>query len=806
MKTILKPILFAMAVTLCNSAFSQLDTVDIIIQDATLDQIYYEQDSFPGPTRLVFPNLTSVNGLVYFNRTVNLVSIDFPSLKTVMGYVYLDGNKHLKSLILSSLETVVGYVYVSQNTLLQEFVMCNLKEILAEDDQLPYYYIQNNTPLVDALPFCFSAGPPFALQLSSDKVLENEPAGTLIGRLTAESHYPDGALFFYLAEGGDDNQYFRVEGDQLFTETVFDYEDRSEYSITIGVYNQLGENVELEITIFVEDVDSEGIQVIEILDVMLDQIYYHQENFALPTRLVFPDLVSVTGFVYFHENTNLLSVELPQLTEAGGYFYFYDNAVLESIAAPSLRTVGQYVSVNQNTALNALDLCALKEIVPEENEPSYYSISGNTPAVDQQPFCFSSGAPSDLALSGTTVIENSDIGSYVGKFTADSNYPDGSLSYYFTEENMEANEAFRISNDSLFTGRTFDFETQASYEISVGVYNQLGERVEQMFKILIEDVMNEGVQTVEVMDTVLDQIYFHQESFTQPTRLTYPNLKRVNGFVYFHQNVNLLSVDLPQLEYTGDYFYCNENLALEAVRVSQIDTIHNYLYAYGNASLEELDICNLSHIISLDEDFDSYYFIEKNPVLDFSSTCLDSTILEFIPLDTLVQLNAVLVGSFEANTNDPIEYYFIDDSGEETTNDDFQILGNGLYLSKDISEYDSTNYDLSIGALRSSGVSDRTLNHKVELTALVNLDEKVVTRAGDLPWIDDVRVYPNPTNGSVILVSERRGAIQLIDVLGQVHLELELESGANNIDLSHLGAGIYFLSTNGRKLIRLFKI
>ena len=73
------------------------------------------------------------------------------------------------------------------------------------------------------------------------------------------------------------------------------------------------------------------------------------------------------------------------------------------------------------------------------------------------------------------------------------------------------------------------------------------------------------------------------------------------------------------------------------------------------------------------------------------------------------------------------------------------------------------------------------------------------------PEKNDLKVYPNPTNGMLnieILANERMESVQLIDMTGKLVLDAPFK---NQLDLSYLPKGIYFLrvqNKNGEQLTR----
>ncbi len=96
---------------------------------------------------------------------------------------------------------------------------------------------------------------PTALNIDGKAVDENQPAGTLVGTLTATDPDAGDTLTYQLIEGeGDaDNAVFSIEGNQLLTQQVLDYETKSTYSIRGQVSDGKGGVLAEVFTISVND-------------------------------------------------------------------------------------------------------------------------------------------------------------------------------------------------------------------------------------------------------------------------------------------------------------------------------------------------------------------------------------------------------------------------------------------------------------------------------------------------------------------------------------------------------------------------
>jgi len=738
------------------------DTTVVQISDTNLSTLYYHQTNFATPTKLVFTNLTSVNGPVYFHQDVNLVEVDFPVLQTVNGYFYFYQNVSLQKIIAPNLTTVGDYLYVEGNTALTQLDICNLKQIIPVQAGASniYYYVVDNTAGVDATPLCFSAGAPANLSISQDSVLENQPAYTFIGKLSATKGSTDKLYWFLANDFASDNYQFIIRNDSLFTASTFDYDAKNSYNITVDVINQIGEKAEKSFSIFIKKQTNEDTAVVEIDDTVLSSVYY-QTSFLTPTKLVFKNLTTVNGYVYFHQNVNLVSVDFPLLQTTAGYFYVNGNTALQKISAPNLTSITEYLYINGNTTLNELDICNLKQILSAKDSSSggtYYYVANNTPAIDSGTLCFSKGAPTNIIVSQDSVRENLPAYTMVGKLSATAR-PTDVLTWYLPAL-VEDNAKFFIRNDTLYTATAFDYETQNKYTIQVGVTNQIGEKTVKDFSIFIKDQVIEDTVVIEIDDTTLSSVYYHQISFTTPTKLVFKNLVSVNGYVYFHQNINLVAVDFPALQSTNDYFYFYDNTSLLTINAPNLTTIKNYLYVDGNTSLSQLNACGLRQILPGDSTNIPYYYIHNNGNNDYTAGCFGNTHVIFVPASIIIPAANTYIGYLMSDadtTVNSIRYYFVDGSGKEITSSDFIIRDDSVFLANAYSSYTDSSFTFDVGGIRYSKILSRPaggatvpLNEKITLNIKVGIGN---TLRYSNTWIGACKTlatsaWENPANWS----------------------------------------------------------
>jgi hypothetical protein len=96
---------------------------------------------------------------------------------------------------------------------------------------------------------------PTNIALSNATVAENQPAGTLVGQLSATDPDNGGMFSFALVagEGGTDNASFAISGSELRTARAFSFEARSQYNVRIRVTDPRGMSYEKSFAISVSD-------------------------------------------------------------------------------------------------------------------------------------------------------------------------------------------------------------------------------------------------------------------------------------------------------------------------------------------------------------------------------------------------------------------------------------------------------------------------------------------------------------------------------------------------------------------------
>jgi mRNA-degrading endonuclease HigB of HigAB toxin-antitoxin module len=297
---------------------------------------------------------------------------------------------------------------------------------------------------------------PTNLALSNSTIPENAGTNALVGNFTAID--PDaGSQFTYrlvIGEGSADNALFRLNGNQLRAMGSLNFETRSSYSIRVAA------------------ADLGGLSFAKSFIVTATNVNERPTNLTL-SKLSIVENAGVNAVV------GQIATSDP---DAGDTFIYTlvagtgdtDNAAFN-------------IDGNQLRASASLDF---------ETKSSYSVRLRSTDAgglFAEKSFKISvtnaNDAPTNIALSSTTIAENVGVNGVVGTLTATDQ--DKSSKFTFTlvpGAGDTDNGAFNISNNVLRASQSLNFETKSSYSVRVRVTDQAGGQFEKEFAIGVRDV------------------------------------------------------------------------------------------------------------------------------------------------------------------------------------------------------------------------------------------------------------------------------------------------------------------------------
>jgi hypothetical protein len=295
---------------------------------------------------------------------------------------------------------------------------------------------------------------PTNIALSGTTVAENAATGTAVGTFTATDPEPADAEAFSLVagSGSTDNASFEILGGVLKTTAVFDLESKASYSIRVRA------------------TDGGGLSFEKVFTINVTNVNEAPTNIALSASSVAEN--SVIG-----ATVGTLSATDPDAGDTRTFTLVAgsgsdDNASFE-IAGTTLKT---------------------KAVFDRESKSSYtvrVRVTDGGGLLFEKQFTITvtnvNEAPSDIALSGSSVAENAPVPTSVGTLTATD--PDASDTAAFTlVAGADDNASFEIVAGVLRTKASFNFESKGSYTVRVRVTDAGGLTREEVFTITVTNV------------------------------------------------------------------------------------------------------------------------------------------------------------------------------------------------------------------------------------------------------------------------------------------------------------------------------
>ncbi|MCA2656841.1 CARDB domain-containing protein, partial [Microcystis sp. M061S2] len=307
---------------------------------------------------------------------------------------------------------------------------------------------------------------PTNLALSATTVNENVAPNTVIG--TFSSTDPDtGNSFIYslvTGTGDTDNSAFSIVGNQLQINNSPDFETKNSYSIRVKTTDQGGLSFEKTLTITVNDVNE-------------------TPSNQAPTDLA---LSATTVNENVPVNTVIGTFSSTDPDTGNSFIYSLVTGTGDTDNS-AFSIVGNQLQINNSPDFETKNSYSIRVKTTDQGGLSFektLTIAVNN--VNETP---SNQAPTDLALSATTVNENVPVNTVIGTFS--STDPDSGNSFTYslvTGTGDTDNSAFSIVGNQLQINNSPDFETKNSYSIRVKTTDQGGLSFEKTLTIAVNDV------------------------------------------------------------------------------------------------------------------------------------------------------------------------------------------------------------------------------------------------------------------------------------------------------------------------------
>lgn len=286
-----------------------------------------------------------------------------------------------------------------------------------------------------------AGSPPQNIGLSKTSVAENSAAGTVVGTLSAVD--PDGGtVSFALASASDK---FSIVGNQLRVKGGLDYETAKSHQVVVKVTDSFGSVANKTFTIGVTNVNE------------------------APTGLALKGN-TVAENAAVGTTVGTLSAVDP---EGGAVSYS-----LSGSSAKYFKVVGNKLQVAKGLDYETLKSHALSIVAKDASGNSLTkAFTVKVGNVDE--------APTSIALSKTTVVENSKVGTTVGTLSAID--PEGGAVTFSLASNPGGN--FKLVGNKLQVAKSLDYEDDQSHTIKVKAIDVSGKVTQKTLTIEVTDKM-----------------------------------------------------------------------------------------------------------------------------------------------------------------------------------------------------------------------------------------------------------------------------------------------------------------------------
>lgn len=305
---------------------------------------------------------------------------------------------------------------------------------------------------------------PTDMTMSSVVIGENATAGVLLATLSTIDQDNTDTFTYALADGFSDNSSFVIDGDNLLTNTSFDFEAKSSYSIELTVTDEGTNTFQKTFSITVLDENDAP------LGIGLDNLSVIEN---LPFGTVIGELSAID------QDAN----DVHQYTLVSGDGAGDNAAVLIS---------GTQVLVNSTLDFESQNELSIRVEVKDAGAASH-----------EETFLIAvidaNDSPTALLLSNASIVENEPSGSLVGELSVEDVDPTA-ISYSFVEGEND-NASFSIEASEIRLVGEADFETQAQYVIDVLATDIDNQTVANRFTIQIIDE-NEAPQLINPIGTI----------------------------------------------------------------------------------------------------------------------------------------------------------------------------------------------------------------------------------------------------------------------------------------------------------------
>ena len=404
---------------------------------------------------------------------------------------------------------------------------------------------------------------PTDLGISSMDVVEAQPAGLLVGSLFVSDDDVDDTHTFTLVAGesDDDNDKFTITGGKLYTAEELDFETDAVLGIRVRAEDGEGGSVEANLALNVFDVD-EALPNTSPTAIGLSSLEVEENNAENSLVGTLTSTDSDTGDTHSYSlvdgDTEFFNINESELrasnsfdfesrtsyeitvrtTDAGGLIFdeVFEITVTDANEAPNELFLSTS-DINENVDIGTV-VGTLSTDDDDSGDTHTYSLDGvsafaidGSNLVTAEPLDFEdtdsfsfdiistdaagltvlesvvvdivdvNETPNSLIIDNGSINEAVAVGTSVGSFSVTDEDNGDSHTYAISGDDASS---FVIVIDELRVAEEFDFESQASYSITVTATDAAGLSTSNPFEILVLDV-NEAPTALELSSTSIDE-------------------------------------------------------------------------------------------------------------------------------------------------------------------------------------------------------------------------------------------------------------------------------------------------------------
>jgi hypothetical protein len=309
---------------------------------------------------------------------------------------------------------------------------------------------------------------PILISSTDTTVTENQPTGTVVGTLsTTDQDVSDVHTYSLVTGTGDtDNSKFNINGTDLETATILDFEAQNSYSIRIKTDDGNGGFLEQIFTILATDNNDVPI-LVSSTDTTI------AENQVIGT---------VVG---------TLSTTDQDVSDVHTYSLVTGTGAIDNTQ----------FSINGNN----LETATILDYETQNSFSIRIKTDDGNGGILEQIFTIlatdNNDVPSQLNMTDTAIVENVHVGEFVTLLsTIDQDISDVHSYSFVSGFGDTDNNDFFVTVDSLFSNVEFDFEAKNSYSIRLQTDDGNGGTLQKAFLINVIDITQEPVNTMNQLD------------------------------------------------------------------------------------------------------------------------------------------------------------------------------------------------------------------------------------------------------------------------------------------------------------------